>query len=64
MTVEILINFKKQKVVHTHSKPGRKLYDSYIADGYKRIVHISGFNMSIMHLEAKHKLTRKPAKLA
>jgi len=64
MTAEILINFKKQKVVHTHSQPGRKLYDSYIADGYKRIVHISGFNMSIMHLEAKHKLTKKPAKLA
>ena len=64
MTAEILINFKKQKVVHTYSQPGRKLYDSYIADGYKRIVHISGFNMSIMHLEAKHKLTKKPAKLA
>ncbi len=64
MTAEILINFKKQKVVHTHSQPGRKLYDSYIADGYKRIVHISGFNMSFMYLEAKHKLTRKPAKLA
>lgn len=54
MTAEILVNFKKEKVVHTYSKPGRKLYDNYIANGYKRITHISGFNMSFTHLEKDH----------
>ncbi len=62
MTAEILINFKEEKVVHTYSQPGRKLYDSYIANGYKRIIHIGGFNMAFIHLVEKHKVNKKPTK--
>ena len=49
MQTAILVHFKKKKIVHTYSKPGRPLWEKYMKKGYKMVSMVSAFNASFKH---------------
>ena len=49
MQTAILVHFKKKKIVHTYSKPGRPLWEKYMKKGYKMVSMVSAFNATFKH---------------
>lgn len=49
MQTAILVHFKKKKIVHTYSQPGRPLWEKYMKKGYKMVSMVSAFNATFTH---------------